>query len=390
MRLVIIVAVRIFILDTAYWPILKARGLAGKPQKHQRIPAHSGEAGDKSESGSSYAFWLGEFGHECQHVVANARCPQLQSKTFKARSFLGSLSWSHWQIISRLPLIGPIIYRNSQLAKIFIRQVLDFRPDVLLVMNPNLLPKSVGKTFSKAGITVVGQIASPLPPASFFDHYDMMVSAHPSQVKYFQTLGIESRYLPLKMDNAAVPAESTHLVNRTLDITFVGSFGRHHKHSLELIRRVAEEFPSLQIFTVSPIRSLIKHGLGKNFAGQAWGKRMVEIYGDSKIVLNRHAKMANGYAVNYRMFEATAAGALLLTELAPNLPSLFEPDREVLTYDSAEEALFVIRKVLSDVDAWQDTASRGRERLMRDHLASNRTRQLEALLREAVSLRSTH
>ena len=43
--------------------------------------------------------------------------------------------------------------------------------------------------------------------------------------------------------------------------------------------------------------------------------------------LNRHIDVAEGYANNMRLFEATGVGALLLTEAAPNLADLFEPGR---------------------------------------------------------------
>ncbi len=44
-------------------------------------------------------------------------------------------------------------------------------------------------------------------------------------------------------------------------------------------------------------------------------------------------------AENMRLFEATGAGACLLTDWKPNLPQYFEIDREIVTYRSADECV---------------------------------------------------
>ena len=59
---------------------------------------------------------------------------------------------------------------------------------------------------------------------------------------------------------------------------------------------------------------------------------------DARISLNRHIDVAEGYANNMRLYEATGVGALLLTDAAPNLGELFEPGRRSSTYDGAGRA----------------------------------------------------
>ena len=50
---------------------------------------------------------------------------------------------------------------------------------------------------------------------------------------------------------------------------------------------------------------------------------MYKVYGRSKIVINRHGEVAQGFANNMRMFEATGMGALLMTGQSPNLSDFF-------------------------------------------------------------------
>jgi spore maturation protein CgeB len=44
-----------------------------------------------------------------------------------------------------------------------------------------------------------------------------------------------------------------------------------------------------------------------------------------------------------RLYEATGAGALLLTDDGTNLPELFEPGREVVVYSDAEDLVDTAR-----------------------------------------------
>src|SRR5437764_8907748 len=73
------------------------------------------------------------------------------------------------------------------------------------------------------------------------------------------------------------------------------------------------------------------------YRGEAWGLDMYSVLAQSRITLNRHGEVAGGYAANMRMFEATGAGALLVTDSGKNLSELFEPGREVVTYVTEDD-----------------------------------------------------
>ena len=52
-----------------------------------------------------------------------------------------------------------------------------------------------------------------------------------------------------------------------------------------------------------------------------------------------------------RLFEATGAGACLITDRKVNLPAMFEPDVEVVTYSSVEECSEKVRYLLESLTA---------------------------------------
>ncbi len=271
------------------------------------------------------------------------------------------------------------------MTSIFMKEVIDSEAEVVYVLNPNLLTPRLARMLRGAGKILVGQIASPLPPDSYFFSYSLMLSAFPPQINHFRELGIRAEHIPLAIQSSRVPTALRKLEDRSIEVSFVGSIGRHHKGSNNLLRLIAREIPGFRIYTSSSKRKLKRLGLLANYAGPAWGARMMEIYSDSKIVVNRHIGMAKGHAVNFRMFEATAAGAVLLTDEAPNLPELFSPGQEVETYADANAAVMKIKYLLGNPEAAQKIAQAGREAVITRHLMEYRLELVERMLEDIVS-----
>ena len=107
---------------------------------------------------------------------------------------------------------------------------------------------------------------------------------------------------------------------------------------------------------------------------------MYKVLADSKIAINRHGEVAGGYAVNFRLFEATGMGALLLTESALNIKDLFEPEIEVLTYSSIPDAVEKIQQVLANPSKYEKVANAGKERTQLNHTYKERVLVIEQAL----------
>jgi glycosyltransferase involved in cell wall biosynthesis len=377
---------KIAILDSVYWGVLKDAGLEALPEGPTSAIDNNQKLQDlRVGTGSVYKFWFQQRGHNCTVIYGNARGATSRfdgDLLYRVRNFL--ILWKYWQLISRIPIIGPALYERSAMAKSIIWKIIQEEPEILLVLNINLLTHQMQKLIAQAGIKIVGQHASPLPPKSFFSQYELIYTAHPGLVEKFRKTGIDCRFVPLALDDSFLNPYPSQFGNRRNDLVFVGSFSRHYKGSAGFFRAISKIFTQLKIYTVTNQFKLRIAGLSKHFAGNVWGKRMMDTYSDSKIVVNRHIKMADGYAVNYRMFEATGSGALLLTEEAPNLADLFQPGEEVLTYASTVEAIEKIKWALENPDQASRIASAGYERTRREHLTGNRIHQIETLLEEQL------
>jgi spore maturation protein CgeB len=120
------------------------------------------------------------------------------------------------------------------------------------------------------------------------------------------------------------------------------------------------------------------------YRGEAWGLAMYEVFARSRIALNRHIDLADGYANNMRLYEATGVGALLVTEASRNLADLFEPGREVVTYQSEDELVEKLRHYSRHDDERRRIATSGQARTLSEHTYANRIAELAAMLTERV------
>jgi spore maturation protein CgeB len=101
----------------------------------------------------------------------------------------------------------------------------------------------------------------------------------------------------------------------------------------------------------------------------------------SRVTLNTHIDLSSTHASNMRLYEATGVGTCLLTDWKANLPEMFEPDAEVVTYESAEECVEKVRYLLEHEDERNGIAAAGQRRTLRDHTFDCRAAQLDDLIR---------
>ncbi len=117
----------------------------------------------------------------------------------------------------------------------------------------------------------------------------------------------------------------------------------------------------------SPIR--------EHYMGPCWGRNMYQIIHESKITINHHGNIGP-YANNMRLFEATGVGTLLITDWKENLPEMFEPEKEVVTYRSPEHCVDAIGYYLQHEEDRQGIARAGQERTLREHTYAERMAEL--------------
>lgn len=325
-----------------------------------------------------YSHNLRALGHEAWEVHANNR--PLQAAWAREHGLRleepGAKRWSFRLRGGLVPWVSRVVDRRW-IYHALAAQIRHYRPDVIL----NQALDAIDARFlgSMKGHTrlLVGQVAAPLGNEHGLGNYDLILSSLPNFVARFRAMGIASelhrfafdaRVLDVLGEADALPRE------RSVPVSFVGSISRHHDARTRLLEslhrqgRLALWGKGAELLAGSPLREI--HN------GEAWGAEMYRVLAASRITLNHHIGIAEGYANNMRLFEATGMGTLLLTDWKENLGEMFEVGREVVAYRSPDECAEMIEHYLNNDDERARIAAAGQARTLSEHSFANRMKEL--------------
>jgi spore maturation protein CgeB len=270
--------------------------------------------------------------------------------------------------------------RNPLIYEILAEQIRNLKPDIVYNHDPALVDGRFFKSIPGFSGKLVAQIASPYPDTIDWRPYDLVISSLPNFVHRFRKEGVPAAYLPLYFAPQVLNEVGTR--QRDLALTFVGSVGQVHAQRRKFLEHVAGRLP-LDLYGVLQGE---REGtpLTKSYRGPAWGRDMYVALARSRLTLNRHIDVADGFANNLRLYEATGMGACLLTERRQNLPELFEPGREVIAYDSDEECVDLCRYYMNHSGEADAIAAAGQRRCLADHTVERHAERLVGILRDRL------
>ena len=292
--------------------------------------------------------------------------------------------------------------KNGWEKEIVMEQIKRFQPDILWITSifdyygdfvRNALP------YCKKAITWV---SCPTPPNLDVSGFTDLITSHPDMLKNQQHSFDKVIITKPGFDPAIL--DKIGYVEKKYDITFIGGITPYHYKRIEILaylikngidikvfgyffeptnlgpcelfKRTAKYFVSMQ--GIKNVLEMLKYYYRKNdqdnlatiksvYMGQVFGLDMYHTLAASRITLNIHGDVAGNHAGNIRMFEATGVGTCLLTEHSENIDDLFEPEKEILTYDSKQELLDVINKMLNQNEKIEMIAKAGQERTLKEH-----------------------
>lgn len=376
---------KIAIVDT-YYPAFLASHYGASPEAATRSYEYQLHALLNECFGTSdfYSRHLNELGCEAIDIIGN--CVPLQSAWAHENGFpFSELAVRVPPRFYRLPLLGRWLAGLPGLLDIAVAQIKAFRPDVLYCQDLSFFPGNVLASLKDYVGIVVGQIACPLPPRPFLEEYDLILTSFPHYVGRLRDMGLESEYFRIGFDTRIL--DLLGKVEKDIQASFVGGISRHHGKAIPVLEYLAKTTP-IQFFGYgadaldrnSPI--LPKHH------GEVWGLDMYRALARSRITLNRHINVAENYANNMRLYEATGVGALLITDCKENLAELFEIGKEVVCYSSQEEAAELIRHYLVHPEEAEAIAMAGQARTLREHTYQRRMEELIPILKQHLRAQS--
>jgi spore maturation protein CgeB len=175
-------------------------------------------------------------------------------------------------------------------------------------------------------------------------------------------------------------------VPRRWDLGYLGTYSPDRQEMLErLLIEPARRLPQCR-FVVA----------GAQFPGDlAWPdnvdriehlapRQHAEFYSSLGWALNvtRKDMVCAGYSPSVRLFEATACGLPVISDVWPGIEEVFEPGREVLTVSGTEGVLVAL--AMSERQR-NIIATAGRDRTLAQHTSDRRAGELEQLLRESTT-----
>lgn len=319
-----------------------------------------------------YSTNLRRLGYEAWDVIANLE--SMQKQWAKENDIDWGGKGRHWRLGFRKRII-PWLYKDharNWLYPILEAQVKAYRPDVLYSMTMETIGSDFLRTVRGHYRLAVVQHAAPFPPHDFSE-YDVALSSLPNLVDYFRKQGIRSELFRLGFEPKVLSALSTS--EKGFDIAFVGGLGKHHEQGTKLLERLCERhnvrvwgYGFENLSQDSPIR--------KVYGGPLWGIGMYQVLRAAKIVFNRHIDIAEDYANNMRLYEATGAGSFLLTDFKQNLCDMFAPGKEVVVYRDANECLELAGYYLAYKDKREAIARAGQQRTLSEHTWYHRMQEL--------------
>jgi spore maturation protein CgeB len=257
-------------------------------------------------------------------------------------------------------------------------QIDDFRPDLILNQELAYLRSAFFEGVKRPGQLLFGQIASSMPESDSFGGYDLMISSLPNQVGWFRGRGLKAELNRLAFEPAVL--ERLGLARtRDIELSFVGSLSPDHVQRIAFLEYVATRTP-LKVWGNGIERLRPSSPLHARYQGEAWGRGMYQILRRSLITLNFHIDLAEDWANNMRLYEATGMGTLLLTDQKRNLEEMFVPGEHLAAYADPEDCVRQVRALLADDDMREKIAAAGQRHAITTQNYFLRTGEILALV----------
>lgn len=323
---------------------------------------------------------------------------------------------------------------KMDLKEIALRQVKCFKPEILWFehYDEDLLIRIRSEVTSIKLVMV--WVGSAIPQLNMRKQIDLILSCAPESVEYFKKAGYPSAHLHHGFD----PRINERLKNgpKLFDFSFIGQLlrgNRFHLFREQLLEQLVSQ-TRLEIF--SPVadfgwkdnvkalltacvynciqamkfigfRNSVLKGLplvGKRMQWSSkpilsvnrklkpfmkpavFGLEMFQVLRDSKVTLNIHADSSPYFASNMRLFETTGVGSCLVTDWKKNLHELFEPDKEVVVYKTADECVEKVKWLLDNPKEREEIARAGQLRTLKEHTFAHRAVLLDDIIKAGMNV----
>ena len=355
-----------------------------------------------------YQIHLNKLGNEAYEIIANAE--PLQSAWANEHRF------------------------NSRGEDLLLEQLKFYKPDVIFFQDSLSFSYAFIRDVKKNVHSVkkiIGWSCAPfaIQQLETFKLFDFACACSPKFVEVLKNIGVKTYRLNHAFESSLISRVRQDNNYPESDFVFIGSFIGNtdfHNDRIKLIESLISKNVNLSLYTNLPndnpfyilgqkagyliSQSLKSVGLSNlalslpvikkvarltevqrriNFSDEfkqaanptpLYGIEMFKALSKSKIGFNSHGGVAGEYAANVRLFEVSGVGSCLLTDHKKNIADFFTPDKEVVTYKSAEECIEKVNWLLTHPKEMKEIALAGQKRTLREHTFERRAESLNEII----------
>ena len=258
-----------------------------------------------------------------------------------------------------------------------------WRPDVVLVMKGGpIAPEFIRRVRSQLGTLFLNVFPdNPLLmiPFECIEAYDLFFTKERYALRALERAGLDNLYyLPCYCapeQHQPVTLTAAESERFATPVSMVGSWYPYRERLLAALAG----YP-IRIWgggwkrAVSPeVRAMVA-------GAPVWGRAKLAVYSGSTLSLNPHHPLNDIVGVNNRAFELAASGACQVVDLKDELPALFRPGEEVVTYRDLGEMRRQLDYHLAHPDEARAIGQAARERALKEHTARHRVEEIVAVV----------
>lgn len=119
-----------------------------------------------------------------------------------------------------------------------------------------------------------------------------------------------------------------------------------------------------------------------NFYPGYFGIDMYKNYNNYLVGLNSHSEYAQNISANIKLYETTGIGVCLLTDKTKDIHKIFDIDKEIMVYNSKEEALDKLKYLIKNPQVALSIAKKGQKRTLTQYTYSNQVLKIDKILKQ--------
>lgn len=183
---------------------------------------------------------------------------------------------------------------------------------------------------------------------------------------------LENRHLLLDHIQSVQPTTDPNMVTLAF-----ACFGAAQAYRQKILQTFAQQ--DLHIFGDPTWKSLLPQA--HYHPSVPYGAPLARIFSQSQINLNV-TNLQMPETVNQRVFDIPASGGLILTDPQAELENYFDIGREVLVYQTAEQALALAQRYQKDRQGAQAIIAAAQKRIIAEHTYTHRLEKIMATMRQ--------